>query len=117
MSDRAARSVPAVHGRRTIEPDPPFEIGLADYLRTRHDPRGLAEIYGRFVHGESDFDAVIRRAVLRAMARRVGNGVTVGRSVVFRHPETFEIGDGVFVGEQVVIQGRVNGKCTIGDHV
>ncbi len=117
MSDRTVRSVPAVHGRRTIEPDPSFELGLAEYLRTRHDPRGLAELYGRFAHGEGDFDAVIRRAALRALARRFGNGVEVGRGVVFRHPETFEIGNGVFVGEQVVIQGRVDGLCTIGDHV
>lgn len=117
MTDRAARSVPAVHGRRTIEADPSFELGLAEYLRTRHDPRSLAELYGRFVHGEGDFDAMIRRAILRALARRVGNGVTVGRGVVFRHPETFEIGNGVFLGEQAVIQGRVDGICTIGDHV
>jgi len=117
MSDRATRSVPAVHGRRTIEADPSFELGLAEYLRTRHDPRGLAELYGRFAHGESDFDAVIRRAVLRALARRFGNGVTVGRGVVFRHPETVEIGDGGLLGEQAVIQGRVDGTCTIGDHV
>ena len=117
MSDRIVHSVPAVHGRRTIESDPLFELGLADYLRTRHDPSGLADQFGRFAHGEGDFDAVMRRALLRALARRVGNGVEVGRGVVFRHPETFEIGDGVFVGEQVVIQGRVNGTCTIGDHV
>ena len=117
MSDRTVHSVPAVHGRRAIEPDPSFELGLAEYLRTRHDSPGLVELYGRFVHGEGDFDVVIRRAVLRALARRVGNGVEVGRGVVFRHPETFEIGDGVFVGEQVMLQGRVNGTCVIGNHV
>lgn len=115
MSDRTVRRVPAVHGRRTIEPDPSFELGLAEYLRTRHDGRNLAEIYGRFVHGEGDFDAVMRRAVLRALANRFGHGVEVGRGVVFRHPETFEIGHGVFLGDQAVIQGRVDGTCTIGD--
>jgi acetyltransferase-like isoleucine patch superfamily enzyme len=117
MSDRAARSVPAVHGLRTVEPDAPFEPGLAEYLRTRHDARGLAELYGRFIHGEGEFDAMLRRSVLRALARRFGHGITVGRGVVFRHPETFEIGDGVFLGEQAVIQGRMDGTCTIGDHV
>ena len=116
MSDRTVRRVPAVHGRRTIEPDPSFELGLAEYLRTRHDGRSLAEIYGRFVHGEGDFEAVMRRAVLRALANRFGHGVEVGRGVVFRHPETFEIGHGVFLGDQAVIQGRVDGTCTIGDH-
>jgi acetyltransferase-like isoleucine patch superfamily enzyme len=37
--------------------------------------------------------------------------------VLFRHPETFEIGNGVFLGEQTMIQGRVDGTCRIGDHV
>jgi len=117
MSDGAARTVPAVHGRRSVEPDASFELGLTEYLRSRYDARGLAELYGRFVHGEGDFDAVMRRAVLRALARRFGNGVSVGRGVVFRHPETFEIGHGVFLGEHAVIQGRADGTCTIGDHV
>jgi acetyltransferase-like isoleucine patch superfamily enzyme len=117
VTDRPAQTVSAMHGRRAIEPDPPFERGLSEYLRARHDAGGLMELYGRFVHGESEFDGLMRRAVLRALARSVGDGVTVGRGVVFRHPETFEIGSGVFIGEQVVIQGRVNGTCRIGDQV
>jgi acetyltransferase-like isoleucine patch superfamily enzyme len=37
--------------------------------------------------------------------------------VGLRHPETFEIGDGVVIGEQAVIQGRYDGTCVIGDKV
>jgi acetyltransferase-like isoleucine patch superfamily enzyme len=117
MSERQGRSVAAVHGKRTIEPDAPFERGLSDYLRARHDARALMELYGRFVQGEAEFDALMRRAVLRALARSVGDDVRVGRGVLFRHPETFEIGNGVFLGEQTMIQGRVDGTCRIGDHV
>ena len=117
LSEPAGRIVSAVHGHRTVEPDPSFELGFADYLRTRHDPRGLAELYGRCAHGESDFDALIRRVAFRALTLRFGDGVEVGRAVVFRHPETLQIGDGVFIGEQVVIQGRAGGSCTIGDRV
>jgi acetyltransferase-like isoleucine patch superfamily enzyme len=117
VKDQTTHVVPAMHGRKTITPDPAFEIGLAEYLRGRHDAAALAELYGRFVHGEGDFDAVMRRAVLRALVRRLGNGLTVGRGVTFRHPETFAIGDGVFLGEHAVIQGRIDGECTIGDHV
>jgi acetyltransferase-like isoleucine patch superfamily enzyme len=29
------------------------------------------------------------------------------------HPETFEIGDGVFIGEQTILQGRFDGRCVI----
>jgi acetyltransferase-like isoleucine patch superfamily enzyme len=50
------------------------------------------------------------------MTRTLGDGVRVGRAVIFRHPETFEIGNGVFIGEQAVIQGRAQGTCSIGDH-
>jgi acetyltransferase-like isoleucine patch superfamily enzyme len=117
MNDRQGRSVPAVHGRRTIEPDAPFERGLSEHLRSRYDARGIAELYGRFVQGEGDFDALMRRAALRALSRTFGDDVMVGRGLVFRHPETFEIGSGVFLGEQSMIQGRADGTCRIGDHV
>jgi len=117
VSDRPGRSVPAVHGRQTIEPDAPFERGLSDHLRSGYDAHGVAELYGRFVHGEGAFDALMRRAALRALSRTFGDGVMVGRGLVFRHPETFEIGSGVFLGEQTMIQGRVDGICRIGDHV
>jgi acetyltransferase-like isoleucine patch superfamily enzyme len=117
MSEPQGRSVAAVHGKRTIEPDAPFERGLSQYLRARHDTRALMDLYGRFVQGEAEFDALMRRALLRALARSVGDDVRVGRGVLFRHPETFEIGNGVFLGEQTMIQGRVDGTCRIGDHV
>lgn len=111
-----SRTVPAVHGTRIVEPDPAFERELAAHLRGGHDAAALAGLYGRFVDGETDFDALMRRTLLRAMARSVGDGVRVGRAVMFRHPETFEIGNGVFIGEQSMIQGRIEGTCRIGDH-
>jgi acetyltransferase-like isoleucine patch superfamily enzyme len=117
MTDSVSRTVHAVHGLRVVEPDPPFERGLADHLRDRHDAAALAELYGRFVHGEGEFDGLMRRTLLRALARACGDGVRVGRAVLFRHPETFVIGSGVFIGEQAMIQGRFDGTCTIGDHV
>jgi acetyltransferase-like isoleucine patch superfamily enzyme len=117
MSDGPQRTVPAVHGRRPIEPDPPFEVSLAEHLKATHSPGGLAEIYGRFVQGEAMFDALMRRVTLRAMAGQFGDAIQVHRGVIFRHPETFSIGSGVFIGDQTMIQGRFDGRCTIGDHV
>ena len=116
MADIGERTVQAVHGRRTVEADPPFERGLADAMRNRYEPRELVELYGRFAHGESDFDFMMRRAVCRAMARSFGDGVRIGRGVLWRHLETFEIGSGVFIGDQAVLQGRFDGRCVIGDH-
>ena len=117
MSDTQDRTVAAVHGRRVVMPDPPFERELADALRSHHDARALLEIYGRFVHGEGEFDGMMRRTVWRALARAFGHGVQIGRGALCRHPETFEIGSGVIVGDQAVLQGRFDGRCVIADHV
>jgi acetyltransferase-like isoleucine patch superfamily enzyme len=117
MADIEDRTVEAVHGRRAVVPDPPFERELADSMRARYEPRKLLELYGRFAYGEGEFDAIMRRAVWRALARSFGDGVQIGRGVLCRHPETFEIGSNVFIGDQAVLQGRFDGRCVIADHV
>ena len=117
MADTQDRVVEAVHGRRPVVPDPPFERELADSMRSRYEPRALLELYGRFTYGEGEFDAMMRRAVWRALARSFGDGVQIGRGVLCRHPETFEIGSNVFIGDQAVLQGRFDGRCVIGDRV
>jgi acetyltransferase-like isoleucine patch superfamily enzyme len=110
------RIVPAVHGQRAIVADPGFEIGLSEHLRASSDAQALAALYSRFIDGGTDFDALMRRAVLRAAARSFGHGVHVSRGVMFRHPETFSVGSGVFFGDQAVVHGRFDGRCEIGDH-
>jgi acetyltransferase-like isoleucine patch superfamily enzyme len=117
MSDWLDRTVGAVHGRREIVPDPPFERELAETMRCRYEPATLLEMYGRVVNGEGEFDAMMRRAIWRALARRFGDGVRIGRGAICKHPETFEIGSNVFIGEQAYLQGRYDGRCVIGDHV
>ena len=117
MTDVTNRVVPAVHGRRHVEPDSPSDLSLAERLRAGYDASALKDLYGRYVNGESEGDASMRRAIWRALTKRFGNGVRIGRGALFVHPETFEIGDGVFLGDQAIIQGRVNGHCVIGSHV
>ncbi len=115
MTRAGARTVPAVHGRRAVEPDPPFEREFAAHLRSR-TPATLMDLYGRFANGETEFDATMRRIIWRATSRAFGDGVHIGRGVVCRHLETFTIGSGVFIGDYAVLQGRFDGSCTIGDH-
>jgi len=112
----ASRTVPAVHGRTVVVADPPDELALADRLRAEHSRAELLELASRHAWGDSDADARLRRACWRALARRFGHGVRIGRGALARHLETFEIGDGVFVGEQVFIQGRFDGTCIIGSY-
>ncbi len=106
--------LPATHARQPIVPDADFELGLAAHLRASMPPKSVLDLWGRFVDGTSDFDALLRRAILRALAIRVGNGVRIEPGVGFLHPETFEIGDGVFIGAQAYLQGRSGGTCRVG---
>jgi acetyltransferase-like isoleucine patch superfamily enzyme len=117
MTDTTSRIVRAVHGTRAIVPDAPYEQSLASGLRERYGLEALKELYGRFSHGEGDFDVLMRRALWRALTKSFGNGVRVGRGVVVHHPETFQIGGGVFIGDHAILQGRFDGRCVIGDHV
>ncbi|HEY9855450.1 MAG TPA: acyltransferase [Stenomitos sp.] len=113
----AGRIVPAVHGRQAIAPDPEFELGLADHLRSKYDRAGLIELLARYATGDGELDTLMRRAIWRALARKFGNGVRIGSGVGCKHPETFELGDGVFIGAQSYVQGRFDGRCVIGDNV
>lgn len=114
---KTGRIVRSVHGLADVKPDPEFEQGLSDYLRARYKSNKLIELYARFAVGDSELDALMRRAIWRAVARRFGNGVQIDSSVCIKHLETFEIGNRVFVGAQSLIQGRFDGKCVIGNYV
>jgi acetyltransferase-like isoleucine patch superfamily enzyme len=112
-----ARIVRAVHGRQEVEPDSPLEIGLAAMLREKYDVQALVELYGRFAVGDGQIDQLMRRGIWRAAAKRCGHRLQVGSGVGFKHVETFEIGDGVFIGAQAYIQGRFDGSCVLGKNV
>ena len=111
------RTVKAVHGIKTASADAEYEIGLAEYFRNRYTREALLELCNRFTLSEADFDAFMRRVLWRSVARRFGQGVTMGSNVGFKHLETFDIGDDVFIGAQTYIQGRFDGCCQIGSHV
>jgi len=59
----------------------------------------------------------MRRAVWRACCKAFGHGGRIGAGVGFKHIETFEIGDGVFIGANAYLQGRFDGTCRIGNYV
>ncbi|AFZ02036.1 acyltransferase [Calothrix sp. PCC 6303] len=118
MSDSGkTKIVKAVHGLQAQKPDPDFEIQLAEYLRSQYEQKSLIELYARFVTSDSDFDGLMRRAIWRAGTRRFGHNVRISNGVGFKHLETFEIGNQVFIGSQSYIQGRFDGTCIIGNQV
>jgi acetyltransferase-like isoleucine patch superfamily enzyme len=109
--------VAAVHGRRPVVPDPPDELALAAQLKRDRSGAELIELASRHAYGDTAEDERMRRIVWRAVARRFGHGVRIGRGALAKHLDTFEIGDGVFIGEQSFLQGRFDGRCVIGDYV
>lgn len=115
-ADNRGRVVPAVHGRRPQVPEPYFEPGLVASMREAYSASGLIELYARFANGEGFTDQMLRRVIWRGLARRCGPGLQIGSGAQFKHPETFEIGAGVFIGAQAIIQGRYDGTCIIGDN-
>jgi len=111
------RLVQAVHGRAKVHPDPRYEVDFARDLAARCTRSELLVLYGRFRYGEEEVDFFMRRACVRALAKRCGDGLRVGPGVGLRHPETFEIGDGVVIGDHTLIHGRFDGRLVIGDKV
>jgi acetyltransferase-like isoleucine patch superfamily enzyme len=111
------RIVQSVHGRREIPQDPDFQRELSAELKRSYGAGGLVELYGRFSAGDGYVDALMRKAIWQAATRRCGAGLQIGGNAGFKHPETFEIGSGVFIGAQAYIQGRYDGTCVIGDNV
>ena len=112
-----ARIVRAMHGRREQPLDPGYHEEFVADLRRTYGNAGLLELYGRFAVGDGFIDAMMRKVIWQAISRRCGAGLQVGSSAGFKHPETFEIGSGVFIGAQAYIQGRYDGTCRIGDNV
>jgi acetyltransferase-like isoleucine patch superfamily enzyme len=109
------RIVQAVHGRQPPLADPAFEVEMAYDLAQRCSPAEIMALFRRFNQGADHIDYLLRRTCVRALARRCGDGLRVEPGVGLRHVETFEIGDGVVIGEHAVVYGRFDGRCVLGD--
>lgn len=115
--DNGRRIIKAVHGLREIVPDPQFELDMAAHLRKRLGREQLLTAFAQHVAASGPIDVMMRRICLRALCRSLGSGLIVRNNVSVIYPETFEMGDGVFLGEQAIIQGRHDGRCQIGKGV
>jgi len=111
-----SRVVKAVHGIQTVEPDGADELKESADLRATESKEQLLARYSEACYDDSASGARARRVILRAICKAFGNGVKVGVGVLVLHPNTFEIGDAVFIGNQTFLQGRHDGTCVIGAH-
>ena len=111
------REIVATFGLKQPSVGLAWEKDCAAWLRDTHSTEALTQMFADLREGESPLDLALRRAVLRAVCRHVGNDIQIGPGVVLKHPETMEFGDTVFIGAQAMIQGRFDGNCRIGNHV
>jgi acetyltransferase-like isoleucine patch superfamily enzyme len=111
------RKVEATFGRKATRPDPAWEKDFSAELREKNSREELLGLFASFRSGEKFLDYLMRRVLMRALCKSVGDDLQVNPDVVLKHPETMEIGDSVFIGAQAVIQGRFDGTCRIGSHV
>ena len=109
------RLVAAVNACRPLPEVASHEAGLAAELRDRCSPDEILALFCRFGRSPTWFDTMMRGVCLRALVRCCGAGLQVGMNVSVRHPETFEFGDGVFIGDQANLQGRHDGCFVVGD--
>ena len=112
----SARTVKAVHGLQEVAQDPPDEIAESTRLREGETREVLLERFASASTVDSLEGARRRRVLLRALCRSFGDAVRIGLGVLVLHPQTFEIGDAVFIGNQAFLQGRHDGRCVIGAH-
>jgi acetyltransferase-like isoleucine patch superfamily enzyme len=110
------RVVKAVHGLKEVTPDAPDEVERSAELRAKFPAAELLERFAVAGPFEGDEGQKRRRILLRALCKKFGNGIRIGMGVLVLHPQTFEIGDGVFIGNQTFLQGRHDGRCVIGAH-
>ena len=113
----AGREVPPTFGAKEVSADPAWEREFSSWLKETESPQRLQELFATYRSGEDSLAAVMRRVLVRAIARVSGESLQIGPDVVLKHPETMEFGNCVFIGAQAMIQGRFDGTCRIGNHV
>jgi acetyltransferase-like isoleucine patch superfamily enzyme len=113
----SGRTVSAVFGRSELQNDPTWEWEYATHLRQTYSISDLLALFSRIRSEEGSFEVQLRRILFRAMCKKAGHALRLAPDVVVKHPETFELGDSVFIGAQTMIQGRFDGTCKIGNHV
>ncbi|MFH1958619.1 MAG: acyltransferase [bacterium] len=98
-----------------VKNDPDFEEKFYRFIAKNFSKKEQIEIYGEFKLKDDRFSNIIRKVIFKALCRKVGRDLNLSRNVSVKHPETFEIGEHVFIGPDVFFQGWHKGKLKIGN--
>lgn len=116
-SPSTPRRVAAHFATRPLTADPQEEYALAAALRAEQTPEALLLLWDQHSAGSHPEAVKMRRVLWRALAERLGDAAHIGRCVCVTHLDRFELGSGLFVGDQAILQGRHDSHCVIGDRV
>ena len=112
MTDK--KFIKPVHAKRPLSPDPAVIAEMAQYLVESLTQIERVAALDRFSDGSTALDELMRISIWKALGVRLGKGVKIGRAVRLREPQCFEIGDGVTICDNVILQCHKDGKCIIG---
>jgi acetyltransferase-like isoleucine patch superfamily enzyme len=101
--------VKAVLGLKEIKDDPVFLSEFSQYLVEKYKPEERLSFYERFKMADTALDLLMRKIALKSLFKSFGKDVIISPDFSFLHPETIEIGNGVFIGSHTFIQGRIDG--------
>lgn len=113
--NRRTSFVSASFAKRAIESDATFELDLAIQFQKHYSQGELEQMLSNYRQGADYVSELIRKTCLRVLTRRFGSGILIGEGVHFKHAETMEIGDGIYIGTDAVLHGRVGGRCILGN--
>ena len=110
------RLVRAIHGNRETKPDASFEKEFAEKLKKENTREELLDLLSSYSKKKSFFETTLRRVLWKALTNSFGDANSIGKDVAVKHPETFQIGNQVFIGDHAHLQGRFDGTLRIGNH-
>lgn len=96
--------------------DPRYELDFAKDLKSKLSLEELKRLYSGYKNEDSDFALIMRRILMKSICLSFGDGTVIAPDVSFKHPETFKIGERVFIGSYTYLQGRFDGNFVVGDY-
>ncbi|MFH1352960.1 MAG: acyltransferase [bacterium] len=100
---------------RKVKNDPAFESEFCKYIVKNFSSKERSEIYEEFKLKNDEFSKIVKKVIFKTLCKKVGRDLNLSRNVSVKHPETFEIGEHVYIGPDVFLQGWYKGKLKIGN--
>ena len=103
------RVIGSINGSRKVEQGPQFYLDTAADVKEQLTREKPLEAFSGRGHGTDAIDVIRRRVCYRGRFNRLSPGASVPKRVSAIDPDTVELRDCLFAGEQTIIQRRADG--------